>query len=225
MRLLKGGDSGADVRELQVAINERADGRAGIPHVTVDGEYGAKTAAAAAAAARSLGALESTIAKAGTSIGEQRIIRWPEKRSDAQIRRSRERAQAAQGGGVLADTFTGSPVPGQRARPSDHQTAGLPGFPAVDYFARAGSPCVAPADGKVTRLSGHDPAGGPVGDTHGPFGWSVYIDAGAKTYYLTHLGSRSVAVGDSVRQGEKIGTVGDYARWGGANHIHQGVSG
>jgi murein DD-endopeptidase MepM/ murein hydrolase activator NlpD len=53
----------------------------------------------------------------------------------------------------------------------------------------------------------------------------VYIKSGGKTYYLTHMGSRAVKVGQRVRQGQKIGTVGNYAKWGGANHIHQGVHG
>lgn len=123
-----------------------------------------------------------------------------------------------------AGTFPGSPVPGQRARPATHQTAGLPGYPAVDYFAPSGSPCVAPVTGRVTKTSGHDPAGGPVNGPHGPFGWSVYIrGTDGRTYFLTHMGSRSVHEGDGVRQGQKIGTVGNYARWGGTDHIHQGV--
>lgn len=117
----------------------------------------------------------------------------------------------------------GSPVPGLKPTAATHQTAGLPGFPGVDYFAKAGSPCVSPTTGVVTRVSGHDPAGGPTGGVHGPFGWSVYIEGGGKTYYLTHMGSRTVKVGDKVRQGQRIGTVGNYAKWGGIDHIHQGV--
>lgn len=126
--------------------------------------------------------------------------------------------------GKLPDTFPGSPIPGTRRLTLDHPTAGLAGFPARDYFAPAGSPCVAPVDGKVSRLSGHDPAGGPVDGLHGPFGWSLYVagDDG-HTYFLTHLGRRDISVGERVRQGEQIGTVGDYARWGGSDHIHQGV--
>jgi murein DD-endopeptidase MepM/ murein hydrolase activator NlpD len=125
---------------------------------------------------------------------------------------------------TVPQAFAGSPVPGQRPVKSTHQTAGLPGFPAVDYFAPSGSPCVAPVTGVVTKTSGHDPANGPVNGPHGPFGWSVYIrGTDGRTYFLTHMGSRSVHEGDNVRQGQKIGTVGNYARWGGTDHIHQGV--
>jgi murein DD-endopeptidase MepM/ murein hydrolase activator NlpD len=106
-----------------------------------------------------------------------------------------------------------------------HETMGLPGFPAKDFMAPAGSPCVAPAAGTVTKLSGSDPSQGPSQGPHGPFGYSVYIygEDTNKTYFLTHMGSRSVHQGDHVLQGQQIGTVGNYARWGGANHIHMGV--
>ncbi|TMJ10933.1 MAG: M23 family metallopeptidase [Alphaproteobacteria bacterium] len=104
-----------------------------------------------------------------------------------------------------------------------HDTAGLTGYPAHDYMAPAGSPCVSPVDGKVCKISGSDPSNGPPQGPHGPFGLSVYISGGGSTYYLTHMGSRVVHVGQLVRQGEIIGTVGDYAKWGGANHIHMGV--
>jgi murein DD-endopeptidase MepM/ murein hydrolase activator NlpD len=128
------------------------------------------------------------------------------------------------GSGALDDTFAGSPIPGTRRLTPDHQTAGLAGFPARDYFAPGGSPCVAPADGKVSRLSGHDPRNGPPDGPHGPFGWSVYIDGDdGKTYYLTHMGSRDVSAGERVTQGEKIGTVGNYDVWGGTDHVHMGV--
>lgn len=73
------------------------------------------------------------------------------------------------------------------------------------------------------KLSGHDPDSGPVDGVHGPFGWSLYIQAGRRTYYLTHLGSRRVEVGEQLRRGEVIGTVGNYSAWGGRSHIHMGV--
>jgi hypothetical protein len=107
----------------------------------------------------------------------------------------------------------------------EHDTAGLPGFPAYDYFAKAGSTAIAPVTGKVIKLSGHDPSNGPVSGVHGPFGWSVYVQGDdGRIYYMTHMGSRNVHVGDSVKAGQPIGTVGDYSHWGGADHIHMGVS-
>lgn len=120
----------------------------------------------------------------------------------------------------------GVPVADLSSEGAEHATEGLPGFPAHDFMAPAGSPAVAPVSGKVVRFSGHDPKGGPTEGPHGPFGWSVYIQGDdGRTYYLTHMGSRSIKVGQTVRQGQVIGTVGDYAKWGGADHIHQGVSG
>lgn len=135
----------------------------------------------------------------------------------------RERQLAAK---AHAGTFLGSPVPGLRPHTPDHETAGLPGYPAFDYMARAGTACVAPVSGRVVKLSGHDPAGGPTDGPHGPFGWSVYIDGdNGRTYFLTHMGTRTVRIGDRVKQGQRIGSVGNYVRWGGADHIHMGVHG
>ncbi len=94
MQTLKPGSTGPDVRALQVALNQRSRLR-GLPLIDVDGEYGAETDAAAKRAARALGALEATIAKPGTSVGEQRIIRWPLSRTPAQYARARGRARAA----------------------------------------------------------------------------------------------------------------------------------
>lgn len=119
------------------------------------------------------------------------------------------------------------PVPagyGMHLIAGEHPTAGLPGFPAYDFGAPAGTPVVACEHGVITKLSGHDPNLAPTEGVHGPFGWSVYLqgDSGS-TYYMTHLGSRLVAVGAHVTVGERLGTIGNYARWGGANHVHMGV--
>lgn len=125
-----------------------------------------------------------------------------------------------------------------RARPGDpvvsskqseggqHETAGLAGYPAHDYFAPAGTHAVAPVSGTVVKLSGHDPAQGPMNGPHGPLGWSAYIrGSDGKTYFLTHMGTRTVKVGQKVRQGQVIGTVADYDKYGTPSHIHEGVNG
>ena len=109
-----------------------------------------------------------------------------------------------------------------------HQTAGLPGYPAADFGADAGAPVVAVEDGVIVKLSGHDPVEGPV-DTrmgvHGPFGWSIYLlgDSGS-TYYYTHLDQRTVQLNQRVGIGQQMAVVADYAKYGGANHTHVGVS-
>jgi murein DD-endopeptidase MepM/ murein hydrolase activator NlpD len=103
---------------------------------------------------------------------------------------------------------------------------GLAGYPAHDFFAPSGSHAVAPVSGTVVKLSGHDPSQGPTSGPHGPLGWSVYIrGSDGKTYYLTHMGARNVKVGQRVRQGQIIGTVADYAKYGTPSHIHMGVNG
>lgn len=140
--------------------------------------------------------------------------------------------------GSSGSTYSGGSGISPRAKPGDpvvstkqsegglHQTDGLPGYPAHDYFAPAGTHAVAPVSGRVIKLSGHDPASGPTNGPHGPLGWSVYIQGDdGKTYFLTHMGSRNVKVGQKVRQGQIIGTVADYDKYGTPSHIHQGVNG
>lgn len=107
-----------------------------------------------------------------------------------------------------------------------HQTEGLPGYPAIDFFAKAGSPVVAPENGKIVRFSGHDPAQGPTEGPHGPLGWSIYLDGDSGTsYYMTHLGTRTCAIGQRIEAGRQVGTVADYAKYGTPSHCHTGVSG
>lgn len=120
----------------------------------------------------------------------------------------------------------GSPVPTRMLSSigAEHPTAGLDGYPAFDYMARAGTPVVAPVGGKIVRFSGHDPRAGPTEGVHGPFGWSLYLQGDdGHTYYMTHLGSRDVQVGQRVKPGTVLATIGDYAKFGGADHVHMGV--
>jgi murein DD-endopeptidase MepM/ murein hydrolase activator NlpD len=203
-----------------------------ICHLLADGVYGVSTRAATASLCHASGLLALYEMDDGVTPqlrsklrnrpgGYSRTER--QRFASSACRNYRRDLRKRADGVAPSGTFRGSPVPGQRPVPATHQTAGLPGFPAVDYFAKAGTPCVSPVTGKVVKLSGHDPANGPTGGVHGPFGWSVYIEGGGKTYFLTHMGSRTVNVGDEVKQGERIGTVGNYAKWGGVDHIHCGV--
>lgn len=101
---------------------------------------------------------------------------------------------------------------------STHQTAGLPGYPAIDVFGKPGTRVLSPADAVVSRLSGSlSNYTGPGG----PFGYSMYLDSAKGQYFLTHLGSRSVQVGDHVKYGQMIGTVADYP-FADSDHIHEG---
>ena len=132
------------------------------------------------------------------------------------------------GGGVrgvrLGRAIGGSPVPGEKPHAPTHPTAGLNGFPAFDYMAPAGSPVVAPVSGKIVRFSGYDPKLGAVQGAGGPLGWSIYLQGdNGHTYFLTHLGSRTVKVGQRVNQGVQIGTVANYRKYGRPDHVHMGV--
>jgi len=114
----------------------------------------------------------------------------------------------------------------QRRFNAVHETAGLPGYLASDFFAAAGTVVLAVESGRIHKLSGHDPADGPTNGIHGPFGWSIYLLGEDGTdFYYTHLGTRRVTLGQHVVLGQIIGTVGDYARWGGVNHTHIGAHG
>ncbi len=224
------GDDIANWQREVVTLFERMDIGSSLK---ADGMYGVATRSATATLCRASGLIAVEEMRSGVTPALRSKLR---NRPDSYTTAERNRfaspefvayRRALRKGETASpdDTFEGSPVPGQRPVPATHQTAGLVGFPAVDYFAKAGTACVSPVTGRVTRLSGHDPATGPVNGVHGPFGWSVYIEGNGKTYYLTHMGQRSVAAGDNVRQGQKIGTVGNYAKWGGVDHIHQGVNG
>jgi hypothetical protein len=109
-----------------------------------------------------------------------------------------------------------------------HDTAGLPGYPAIDFFAAPGSPVVAPEGGTIERFSGHDPSEGPPLGVGGPLGWTIYLlgDSGT-TYFMTHLGKRTVHIGQQVAEGQQIGTVADYDKYAGKgfSHCHTGVHG
>ena len=127
-------------------------------------------------------------------------------------------------GSRVRGTFRGSPVPGQKPQRSSHETAGLPGYPAYDYMAKAGTTVVAPVSGTVIKRSGKDPKlGGPPG---GPLGYSVYIKGtDGKIYYLTHIDRVRPKVGQRVRQGQKIAVIANGPASWSSPHVHMGVHG
>ena len=86
----------------------------------------------------------------------------------------------------------------------------------VDYGAKRGSEVKASAGGRVVRASG----------VHAKFGNLIIIyhgrnrKSGKHTYTLyAHLQGMDVAFGDSVDEGERIGTVGETGNADGA-HLH-----
>lgn len=101
-------------------------------------------------------------------------------------------------------------------QPSTHPTDGLPGYPARDIFAPAGTPFLAPEDGEVIRLSGR---GGTSGNV---YGYSVYFKGkSGKTYYITHLGESRPPVGAKLQKGQELGTVSPWNS--GSTHAHVGI--
>jgi murein DD-endopeptidase MepM/ murein hydrolase activator NlpD len=107
-----------------------------------------------------------------------------------------------------------------------HQTGGLPGYPAIDVFARPGTVVLAPASGTIVKLSGRSPAAG--GSPGGSYGYSMYLrsEDPKGVYFLTHFGSRIVSFGSRVKEGQPLGTVCDSAVSGkpGTSHIHEGFN-
>lgn len=107
-----------------------------------------------------------------------------------------------------------------------HQTSGLPGFPAIDVFAPAGTVVLSPATGKIVKLSGHAPT--PTSPPGAPYGWSIYLTArDGGTYFITHFGTRAAycKVGACIGRGERIGTVANYTKATNGvtpSHIHLG---
>jgi murein DD-endopeptidase MepM/ murein hydrolase activator NlpD len=128
------------------------------------------------------------------------------------------------GGGQLRHFQRGGKLQLPTTFSPTHQTAGLSGYPAIDVFGRPGQPVGSPTGGRVVKLSGRSPSAGAYQGAGGPFGWSEYISGGGRTYFLTHFGSRAVSLGQSVRRGQIIGTVGDYPG-GTPDHIHEGLHG
>ena len=121
------------------------------------------------------------------------------------------------------------PTPGAMVLPErftpTHQTGGLPGYPAIDVFAHAGTIVGAPTSGTITRLSGHPVT--PIATPGGPYGLSCYLtrhDGGI--YFLTHFSLLRVHVGQKVVRGTPLGAVADYTRATGGvtpSHIHEGL--
>lgn len=104
-----------------------------------------------------------------------------------------------------------------------HVTEGLPGNIALDFMAPGGTALLAPFDGKITKLSGHDPQTG----VHGAdiFGWSIYLERADGLFaYMTHEGVRDCFVGEQVKEGQKIGAVGHWPHDPGRSHTHLGIT-
>ena len=105
-----------------------------------------------------------------------------------------------------------------------HETAGLPGFPAVDLFAPAGTRVLVNFRGTVRKLSGRKLSGAER--PGGAYGYSFYVRNGGngRERYVTHLGTRSVKLGQQIEPGSFVGTVAvpPLGSRPGSAHVHLG---
>lgn len=105
-----------------------------------------------------------------------------------------------------------------------HETAGLPGYPAIDVFGQPGETVTAGFTGTVRRISGRPCSSG--GTPGGAYGQSLYIvSPNGDDRYMTHLNRLFVEVGDNVRPGTAIATLCDSRVSGkpGTTHCHYGL--
>lgn len=105
-----------------------------------------------------------------------------------------------------------------------HNTAGLPGYPAVDVFGQPNEIVTVGFHGTVRRISGHPCSEG--GKPGGAYGQSLYIvSPNGDDRYITHLNRLLVKVGDKVQPGDEIATLCNSAVSGKPNttHAHYGL--
>ena len=117
VRTLHTGDSGDDVRAVQVALNARAAPR-DYPPIRVDGVVGPSTVWAYHALGYAVGFLDETL-RAGITPDAQRLLIDPSQRVRAQLVRERERAPRLASRTIAFDgtpVFWGLAKPLQRAR-------------------------------------------------------------------------------------------------------------
>lgn len=100
------------------------------------------------------------------------------------------------------------------------RTQGLHGYNAVDLAAPVGTPIMAAADGEVIISR--------TGGWNGGYGNYIVIkhENGTQTLY-SHNSVNYVSVGDYVKQGQTIGTVGHTGKVSGptGNHLHFEIRG
>lgn len=83
----------------------------------------------------------------------------------------------------------------------------------IDVFAARGTPVLAVADGRVTRVG-----------TNRLGGNTVSVSSGKYSFYYAHLDSQLVSMGKSVRLGDTLGTVGNTGNAiTTAPHLHFGI--
>jgi hypothetical protein len=174
------------------------------------------TVAGAAAPPLSLAAPATTPDLAGfafQNLGEIAAGRYSPQKALLRLPTIEPTFSPTQSGAPALPTSGGITYSGQKLT---HPTSGLGGYPAVDLFAKPGTPFLAPEEGEIVRHSGR---GGTSG---GVYGRSVYFRGkSGKTYFVTHLGT--VAPKGRYRKGQPLGTVSPWT--GGSPHAHVGIRG
>ncbi|MEZ5383632.1 MAG: M23 family metallopeptidase [Microthrixaceae bacterium] len=99
-------------------------------------------------------------------------------------------------------------------------------YPAADMFAECGTPVRAVTDSVVEEVETVDQWAAGSKDGSAKSGLAVaLVDSRGVRYYGSHMASVSVKVGDQVRPGREIGTVGDSGNAAGTGcHLHFGLS-
>jgi biotin carboxyl carrier protein len=123
----------------------------------------------------------------------------------------------------MAGFTTGTTVPAKNTLPTQftttHNTDGLPGYGAFDWFRPAGTIVGSPFSGVVTR--GKHGRGGTTGTIFG-YSFNLKSDTGQELF-LTHFSDIFVRPGQHVKYGQPLGRVSAWS--GGQTHIHIGVKG
>lgn len=97
-----------------------------------------------------------------------------------------------------------------------HDTAGLPGFPAIDVSAPAGRLVMPPEGGRIVNKHFIN------WDTRRRVGgWTCYLQGNSgNTYFLTHFGN--VRRNGRIFRFQSLGRVGKVPHNAWAPHIHEG---
>lgn len=105
-----------------------------------------------------------------------------------------------------------------------HRTSGLRGNWAYDFCAPGGTPVVAVVAAEVVKISGHPPDQ-VIDPSLGIFGWNLYYTTpDGYRWFSTHYGFLSARVGQKLRVGQQVGTVGHWPLDPGRSHTHLGVT-
>ncbi len=196
--------------------------RGGLPGALVGG------AAGLAVSAYQIGHMLGERLNAGLNDGANDPNGWRNIEQHLEQHAAAAVAAAAKTGGLTRGETLAVPKGGPSVMPTaghatTHPTEGLPGFPAFDYMAQPGTRVLAPENGRIVAISGHDPSTGTHGPSGDVFGWSLYYvgeETGA-TYYMTHL--FRVAPLGRYAKGDTIAVIGSWPGDPARSHVHVGV--